>query len=653
MKKKLFYPLVTILLTSICSCSDENFQANIETSSTTAPVLPDNPNTRRMLWASINGRTDAVHSDYKIYNDKILVSWRMLPSDENATGFDLYRKSKNGKEIKLNSSPIINSTNFQDTGANYNEDNTYRLCYAGQTQTLDTYTITTQQTSSGFPYISIPLKSTTDIHPTYEYRANDISVGDVDGDGIYEIILKRILTSTSVNGGEEAEDNEDIKNDDITTTNEWYKVPHYTLLEAYKLDGTFLWRVKLGPNVLTGNGSSFAVYDFNRDGKCEIALRTVEGTEFGDGTIIGDTDGDGKTDYRVPGTPHIHGGPEFLSVLEGATGKELTRTNYIALGKSEDWGDNYYKRSASYRISMGHFSGSHHSILICRGVYAKSVLEAWDFLDNKLVKRWRFDTDDGIHSTYAGQGNHSLSILDVDNDGYDEIVYGACTIDHNGKGLYSSGFGHGDALHVGKFDPSRKGYQIWSCFEGGPVGAACRDACTGEVLWRYDNPGDIGRALVADIDPDSPGCEMWWYKSNVHSCKGEDLGYQSNSCNMAIWFSGSLNRQLLDASKIDAPKKGRIFTLYRYDVITINSSKENPCFYGDIVGDWREEVIQVTKDNSELRIFSTWYPTEYKFPWLMTDHVYEMSALNQNVGYNQPTQLGYYLGSDLIKEKDI
>lgn len=601
-------------------------------------LVPDEPNTEepdgdytpRLLWASINGRDDAVAKNYRKYNNRILVSWRMLPSDNENTAFDLYRKAGNGEESKLNEKPIVDVTCFQDSLADLSKDNTYRLCYSGHSETVGTYTISSVQTSQGLPYLSIPLKNTTALGADYD--PNDASIGDLDGDGMPEIVLKRLIRSGTENI------------DQLHNT---------TLLEAYKLNGAFLWRVQLGPNVPSGNMTSFPVYDFDGDGRCEVVVRTSEGTIFNDGTEIGDMDGDGKTDYRTPDNIHTHGMPEFISVIEGASGRELARANYISVGTSEEWGDNYYKRCGSQRMAVAHFSKNSPSILVCRGVYGKSVLEAWNYNGGKLTKLWRFDTSDPAYGKeWEGQGNHSLSVGDVDDDGCDEIVYGGMCVDHDGKGLWNSGHGHGDALHLGKFDPSRDGLQIWSCFEACRfnVGAAFRDARTGQTIWDYPYHGDMGRCLIADVDPDSPGCEMWWYKGNVHSTKGEDLGYSGKSFNMAIWFSGSLNRQLLDKSTIDAPKAGRIFTIYRYDVITINSSKANPCFYGDFLGDWREEVIQPTKDNTELRIFSTWYPTEYKIPYLMSDHVYEMSALNQNIGYNQPTQTGYYLGSDSAKE---
>ena len=591
----------------------------------------------RALWASINNKSNATAKEYKGYNGKVLVSWRLLPTDAKTVAFDLYR-TVNGVERKVNSKPITGVTNYQDTGASLSLDNTYRLTYAGQSETLGTYTITKERVSGGLPYISIPLTSTADVHTAYQYEPNDASVGDVDGDGECEIILKRLLAYTGADGTDDP------------------SIRHTSLLECYKLDGTMLWRLKSGPNIILGNSWSFAVADFNGDGKAEVAVRTSEGTVFGDGAEIGDVDGDGKTYYREKfgSYSYIHGGPEFISVLDGTTGKELARAPYINRDTSESWGDNYWKRASSYRVGTANVSGVNPSILICRGVYARSVLEAWDLsADNQLTKRWRFDTNNKGYASWASQGYHSLSVGDVDDDGFDEIVYGSMTVDHDGEGLNNSGLGHGDALHLGKFRPDLDGLQIWSCFETGLTNAALRDAKTGKVIWdnKATAAGDCGRAMVGDIDPTSPGCEMWWAGSNAFSSDGKDLGYKPQSCNMGIWFSGSLNRQLLDGTKIDAITKGdnpggRIFTIYRYEVGSINGSKNNPCWYGDILGDWREEIIMPTYDQNELRIFSTWYPCDYAYPWLMTDHVYEMSAINQNIGYNQPNHLGYYLGSD-------
>lgn len=610
----------------------------------------------RALWGSVCGTSNATY--YNETLDKMLVSWRMLPVDSSDTAFDLYRTIANGKEEKLNKGPIF-GTNFQDLTLSFSGrgggDTTYRLTYADSDETIGLYVLPNKQRISKCPYFSIPLTETTDVCSIegMEYQANDVSVGDLDGDGEMEIIVKRLLAHGDNDGTGSGESPLDVR--------------HTVLYEAYKLNGSMLWRVCSGPNIILGNSSSFAVADFDGDGKAEMAIKTGEGTIFGDGMEIGDTDGDGKTDYRNKGANYIGSGPEFFSIIDGVTGKELARADFIKRGKSEDWGDNYFKRAHSLRVGVGCFDGQLPSVILGRGVYAKSVIEAWDYRDGQLTRRWQFNTDDKLtgkdgiaYSKYAGQGNHSISVGDVDGDGFDEVVYGAMTVDHDGVGLYSSCLGHGDALHLGKFDPSRPGLQIFSCFETGKTEVALRDAADGTIIYDHKSAmdGDMGRALIADIDPASPGCELWWYKSTVHDINGNELpGDRANypgSTNFAIWFDGSLSRQVFTGTKIDSRQKGRVFTIYRYDVSHINGTKENPCFYGDILGDWREELIFPTYDKTqELRIFSTWIPTTHRIPWLMTDHVYAMSALNQNIGYNQPTHTGYYLGSDYASDEEI
>ena len=636
--------------------------------------------TERALWASLCGRSDAASSANQQHLGKVLVSWRMLPGEDETTGFDLYRRQGNLAEQKINTAPITQVTCWQDNLTDFTKDVTYRLTAAGMFTTLARHTITKEQLSAKQPYISIPLKSTKDVCniDTVCYQANDVSIGDLDGDGMPEIIVKRLQTIKNKQG--------DILS---SGTGAGYSHPdclHAVIWDAYKLDGTFLWRVKGGPQVILGNSSCFAVADFDGDGRAEMAIRTGEGTVFGDGTQIGDTDGDGKTDYRV--WDHFKGfsddsesgdesgasgkgwsehysaaGPEFLSVIDGKTGRELARTDYIPRGTSQDWGDGYWKRGNSFRVGVGYFSGSYPSIFMGRGVYRRSVLEAWDYRDGQLSRRWHFDTSDESdshnrdgkpNSAYAGQGNHSFNIADLDGDGCDDVMYGSMVVGSDGYGLWSSELGHGDANHVGKFLPDREGLQVFHCLEGGTTMVALHDGENGNIIWdkHSDTTNDTGRCMVADTDPDSPGCEFWWGQ-NAHSAAGEDLGYKPSSCNAAIWWDGSLSRQLLDAGTISSKPNGRVFTIYRYDISFNNGTKSNPCWYGDLLGDWREEVIatDATKLN-DLKVFTTWYPTEHKFPWLMTDHTYLMSALNENAGYNQPTNLGYYLGSDLQSDRE-
>ena len=620
----------------------------------------------RALWGSIcNNKNISNKADYQQHSKKVLLSWRMLPSDDATTAFDLYRKAgADGTEEKI-ASGITGSTCYQDLTIDKTKDNTYRLTFADSNETLDTYTMTAEFATAGQPYVTIPLKSTEDIttDPQYRYRANDCSVGDLDGDGQMEIVVKRLLSVW------------DVAQDTIISSGEGAgtspaEVRHTIIWDAYKLDGTFLWRLKSGPNILLGNSSNFAIADFDGDGRCEVVTKTGEGTIFGDGTEIGDTNNDGKTDYRTYTGGWIDhytsDGPEFFSVIDGATGRELARADFISRAPNSDsWGDSYWKRANSLRLGAASFSGEYPSIFLGRGVYQRTVVEGWDYRNGQLTQRFHFDTSDTQNnnnkdgkpnSAYAGQGNHSFSVADLDGDGKDEVMYGSMAIDDDGNGLWTTGLGHGDAQHVGKFLPDREGLQVYHCLEGGKTMVALHDAKDGSTIWEQvsDKDNDTGRCCVADIDPDSPGCEFWRYGSNVYASDGvTDLGYKPQSCNMAIWFDGTLNRQLINAGIIHNQKYGRTFTMYRFDESFNNGTKSNPGWYGDMLGDWREEVILPDQTKlANIKVFTTWYPTEHKFPWLMTDHTYLMSAINENVGYNQPTQTGYYIGSDLKNDAE-
>lgn len=611
---------------------------------------------KRLLWGSIADERSGELTDVAALKEnyaKLLLSWRMFPSDEKGTAFDLYHQVGSTWE-KINSQPIVNTTNYQvpDEHIFHGAGNTYKLCYEGSNTALDTYTISSDQLANMRPYVSIFLKETSSdsrINDVNEYLINDGGVADLDGDGSYEVLVKRHARGYA----------------DGTVPNS------PAILEAYEMDGTFLWRMVFGSNISNSNGCVFIAADFNGDGKDEVAVRTSEGTYFGDNQYLGDTDGDGQTDYAEAGR-YNRNAPEFISIMDGMTGKELARAPYIAIGTSEEWGDNYFKRANSLRLAGAKLkAGNEWQIVTCRGVYDKMVLEAWAYngAGKEMTKLWRFDTDE-VGDGYVGQGNHQLAVADVDGDGLDEITYGACAIDHDGTGLYTTRLGHGDMLHVGKFDPSRPGLQVYQCFESGKTKSSLRDARTGEQLWALvgEEPGDEGRALIADIDPESPGCEAWVYSRDVYDIYGNKTGAERASMvNFPIWWTGSLNRQLFDNRAIDQYNRdggnNRVFSLSQYDVACVNGSKNNVTFMGDILGDWREEIIIARRHASgeesnrrrpvpgsvELMIFSTWHPTEYKFPYLMSDDVYYRGAMHQNVGYNSPVHLGYYLGPDLLK----
>ena len=627
----------------------------------------------RALWASINGADNASLGDYKQHTGKVLVSWRMLPGDDANTSFDLYRTIGTGTETKI-ATNIKNRTCYQDGSASKTNDNHYRLTYSGSTETLSTYTLTKKQVVGGLPYISIPLADTKDVYENTAkvvYTANDVSVGDLDGDGEFEIVVKRLQSVKDANGN--------VISDGTGAGYSQQDCLWAVIWDAYKLDGTLLWRVKGGPGIILGNSSSFAIADFDGDGCAEMAIRTCEGTVFGDGQQIPDTNGDGKIDYRTWGNlnssspgwvDHYNSaGPEFISIIDGKTGAELARDNFIDRETSNSWGDAYWKRACSFRVGVGCFDETGlPSVVLGRGVYGHSVIEAWDWRDGQLAKKWRFDTNDKgtgkdgkKHSTYASQGNHSLNVADLDGDGLDEVMYGSMAVDHDGIGLWNTGLGHGDANHVGKFLPGREGLQMYHCLETGKTMVALHDALDGSVIWKKDaaSDNDMGRCMVADYSPNTPGCEFCYYKSDLFNQDGGSTGISTASnwklgFAAAVWFDGSLSRQgLSEEGIIHSVPNGRTFTMWRYSMAMINGTKGNTSWYGDLVGDWREEVILPDASRlADIKIFSTWYPTIHKFYWLMTDHCYWLSCLNENIGYNQPTNTGYYLGSDLMSDEE-
>lgn len=639
------------------------------------------------MWASVININNASLGDYATHTGKLLVSWRMLPTDTWETSFHLYSRTaslpngiltRRAKDIQgstcaqISTFPTSDQMYYLVRGDFFDGTAPANISNAEQKKllrenALDSLLIDSRLITDKLPYISIPLKDTKDVcaSDTVVYQANDCSIGDLDGDGEMEIIVKRL--QTTINSATGAVRDEYGVGSAYSLPNTIYAV----IWDAYKLDGTFLWRIKGGPGIMLGNNSSFAVADFNGDGCAEMAIRTCEGTVFGDGAEIGDTDGDGKIDYRTWVNYYKTGdargwvdhynsaGPEFLSIIDGKTGAEIARTDFINRETSEAWGDDYWKRANSFRIGAGCFDETGlPSVVVGRGVYARSVIEAWDWRNGNLTKRWRFDTsasgtgkDGNPNSAYAAQGNHSLNVADLDGDGLDEIMYGSMAVDHDGQGLWTTKLGHGDANHVGKFLKDREGLQMYHCLESGTTLVALHDAKDGSVIWdkQAEEATDCGRCMVADINPSSPGFEFWWAGSNAWSATGTtDLGAKPSSCNTGIWFDGTLVRQLINETTIRNEAYGRPFTIYRYDISFINGTKSNTSWYGDFLGDWREEFIvpDATK-LKDLKIFSTWYPSDYKFPYLMSDHTYYMQCINENIGYNQPTNLGYYLGSDM------
>jgi rhamnogalacturonan endolyase len=581
--------------------------------------------------------------------NQVALSWRYLSSDAMSTQFNVYRDGK-----KIGSTGSRQGTFFVDknkkaaAGAQYE----VRPVVNGKEQKAQggTYTL---PADAPLGYLNIPLDRPADgVTPAgdrYTYHANDASIGDVDGDGNYEIILKW-----------DPSNSHDNAHDGYTGN---------VFVDCYRLSGERLWRIDLGRNVRAGaHYTQFMVYDLDGDGRAEVVMKTSDGTVDGTGKVIGDA----SADYREPGVSQnevgqpykvptnqgrILTGSEYLTVFSGLTGQALQTIDYYPQrGNLQDWGDNRANRSDRFLACVAYLDGIHPSVVMCRGYYTRCVLAAYDWDGKELKQHWIFDSNTPGNEGYAGQGDHNLRVGDVDGDGCDEIIYGQCAIDHNGQGLYTTGMGHGDAHHLTVFAADRNQFDVWGCHENKRDGVSFRNARTGEVYWNLPSPKDDGRCLAADVDPTNPGLEMWsWESHAIYNLKGEKVIEDAStfSTNMAVWWDGDLLRELLDkntVSKYDWKEK-QVKPLQVFEgTVSNNGTKANPCLQGDILGDWREEVMMKTEDETALRIYSTTIPTQYRFHTFLQDPVYRASITAQNVAYNQPTEVGFYFGNELKGE---
>ena len=564
-------------------------------------------------------------------NGKIFVSWRLLGTEPGDMAFNLYR-STDGKTIRLNKEPLTKGTNYTDESADTAKANTYIVKPVLQGKELAADKGFTLPANAP-PYWPIPLQTPPG------YTPNDVSVGDLDGDGEYEIILHQTgRAHDNSQGG----------------------ITDPPIFQAYKLDGTLLWTINLGKNIRDGaHYTQFMVYDLDGDGRSEIAMKTADGTIDGKGNVIGDS----TKDYRNK-DGRILDGPEFFTIFDGLTGAALATTNYIpARGNVGGWGgsggngrtDTYGNRVDRFLACVAYLDGVHPSVVMCRGYYGRTVLAAWDWRNHQLTSRWVFDSNDGSNP-FSGQGYHNLFVADVDNDGKDEIVYGSMVVDDNGRGLFSTGLRHGDAVHVSHLDPSNPDQLVWGIHEledgAKGLGAAMYNARTGEIIWSDNKDKDVGRGLAADIDPRYPGYECWGGAEGLKTVKGQQIGASPRSVNFRIWWDGDLLSELLDGTHIDKwdysnAKLDNLFDARQYNCMSNNGTKANPALSADLLGDWREEVIYRTDDKKELRIFSTAIPTDYRLYTLMHNPQYRLSVAWQNVGYNQPPYTDYYLGEDM------
>ena len=566
-------------------------------------------------------------------------SWRMTLEDAAGLQFDLYRSSNGGAEVKLNKEPIDRTSDFLDRTVDYTVDNRWTL----KATTGEVATWTRLKGEERNPYLSIPICKPEDgeiAGEPFTYTANDCSVGDLDGDGEYEIILKWSPFNSKRPPQRGFTGN--------------------TYLDAYKMDGTRLWRIDLGPNVRSGAATTnFLVFDFDGDGCAEICCKTGDGTVDGLGHRIGDAQVDWRTwDKKSPTYGKIVNGPEYLTVFEGRTGKELDSKEYIPTRYPLDgWGgvggncgnDNTGGRSDRFTAGVAFLDGKTPSPVMVRGWYGRTVVAAWTFTNGALKHTWTFDSAAPGWETYSGMGNHSVTVADFDGDGCDEICVGAMTVDHDGKGLFTTGLRHGDALHAGRFIPSRQGMQVFGVHENEgdneivkrTPAVAMFDGATGEIIWQDGLGQDAGRGVAADIDPRYDGAECW---CNIGGLRRGDTGEiicnrKPDSCNFTIYWDADPLAELLDhvsISKWNWNAESTDLLLKAEGVVSNNGTKGNPCLSGDILGDWREEVIWPSEDQTELRIYSTTIPAVDRRATWMNDRQYRLAIAWQNVAYNQP-----------------
>ena len=579
------------------------------------------------------------------------VGWRLLGDDRVDVAFNLYRSSGGGAPVKLNSAPLTATTDFQDNSANFSSSVSYHVRpVIGGIEQGPSALFTLPPNAATRQYLEIPLQvppgGTTPDGVNYTYTANDASAGDLDGDGEYEIVLRWEPTN-SWGGG----------------------IGGHTgpvLLDAYKQNGTRLWRINLGHNVnASAHITCFVVYDLDGNGKSELACMTSDGSIDGLGNVIGDAHADHRGLNGV-----VLVGPEYLTIFNGETGAAMTSTLFVPQRHpatlyptskqiADVWGDGYGNRVNRFLTGVAYVDGQRPSLIFARGYYTRSVISAWDWRDAALTKRWTFDSDDGTpgNAAYRGQGAHSLSIGDLDGDGRDEISYGACAIDDDGTGLWNSGLGHGDATHLSDMDPDRPGLEFYMPHEDpgayGPYGTSYHDARTGELIGGLSgNGGDVGRGVAFDIDPNHPGFEMWASNSGlVFNSKGNPIHTTTRpSYNFGVWWDADFGRELLDQNRIDkwVPASGnttRILTAT--GASSANGTKATPALSADLFGDWREEVVWRASDNSHLRIYTTTIPATSRLYTLMHDPHYRVAIAWQNSGYNQPPHPGFFLGYDM------
>lgn len=698
----------------------------------------------------------AVKTDEGVY-----ISWRMLL--EEVSGYDKtgmtgtdYAVYRNGEKLAL----VTDSTNYLDRDGGAEDIYSVAAVREGkESEACDGV----KAWGTGTNYLEIPMQvpagGVTPAGQAYEYSANDMSIGDVDGDGEFEYFVKW-----------DPSNSHDVSHKGYTGN---------CYIDCYKLDGRLLWRLDMGVNIRAGaHYTQFIVYDFDGDGKAEMSVKTAPGTKMTrydeKGNVISEkyitmpeedvkagysnednyvcsaedyyeylvelfkgwrehpevkcghwpdtleecfgirkeydyplSDADARklTDYFLdvyaPARSEknelrkfegfIFKGPEYLTMFSGE-GEEL-ETIYFPVPREDDglmWGDYAWfriepcNRVDRFLSGVGYLDGERPYLIIARGYYTRATVTAYDFFEGKHREYFKVDSGfvpmknpfarcpedaelgtDPVYGCIAGQGDHSLSVADVDGDGCHEIIYGAATIDHDGSVLYSSKdrmpdgrmqyLGHGDSMHVANINPDRPGLEIFNVFEEGssvPYGWALRDGETGEVIFGEPADKDLGRCMIGDICPDVRGLQVW--AVGVYDCNGNKLDVKQPGTNASIRWAADLSTQVTDGVDYVHEKHIGVIgdnthgvMLHPQGTSTNNGTKGNPCLIADIFGDFREELLLRTADSSAIRIYTNTELTHHKLFTLLHDTTYRCGVAWQNNCYNQPCYTSFYYASDM------
>ena len=547
----------------------------------------------------------------------VYVGWRLLLSDPPDVGFDVLRASEpDGAREKINDAPIVDSTNFVDTSA---DGKPWFYVVRATDSATDSATPPTPAPAAtpreSDPVRSDPAEAATGHKsiPLMDSRdANKVAIADLDGDGVYDIIVKQ--PGVSLDPGSQR------------PSRGTYKIDAYN-----GRTGELMWRHDMGWNINQGIWfSPIIAYDFDQDGRAEVAIKSAPAAATAEEAFIS------------PGG-FVLDGPEYCSVLDGMTGEEITRVDWITRGDPTDWGDDRGNRVNRNQIGVAYLDGQRPSLLVMRGTYTRMRIDAYHFADRELALQWSWDGDQE-DPPLRGQGAHNIIAFDITGDGRDEIIFGSAALDGDGNLLWRMNMGHPDWMYLADIDPDRPGLELAYGFESRQRrnGICLVDPKTGHILWGCDHPTthihDWG--MVANIVPDSPGMEIygmerdgqtaWLYSARGELLSQEDLG--SHGPRTFYWLDGPV--------KVRVPfsyRRGE-FPVLHYEAGEIGRIQGQPIAIADVLGDWREEVITV--QDGQIRIYTTTVPATSRRVCLMQDHLYRMNVATQAMGYFYPPQIG-------------